>query len=60
MIQWLIPTLGGGDGDTQIFLNPCLPDEVTKAPRPETGVKGCVLGARFTRYDTSYATTSIE
>jgi hypothetical protein len=48
MVQRFSPALGGGNGDTQVLLNPGLADEIVERLRPEAGVQRDVLGARFT------------
>jgi hypothetical protein len=53
MVQGLAASLGGGDGDTQIFFDPGLADEVSQALGPEVGIQREILGLRLTGNNTA-------
>jgi hypothetical protein len=55
MVQRFPPALGGGNGDTQVLLNPGLPDKIVERFRPEAGIQRNVLGAGFTRDNALYS-----
>jgi len=54
MVQRLIPALGCGNSYVQVVLDLGLPNEVLKAPGAETGFKGYIFSAGFTRYNALY------
>jgi hypothetical protein len=54
MVQCFPSAPGSGDSYLQVFLYPDLPDEITKVPRPEAGIKRYILSAWFSRYDALY------
>lgn len=54
VVDGFIPSLGGGDGDFEVVLGLVLSDKIGQAPRPQAGIKRCILGTGLTRYDASY------
>jgi len=54
MVQCLAPSLGGSNGDADVFLDFVLPDELLEAAGAQAGIKRPVLGSGLTRYNTSY------
>jgi hypothetical protein len=55
VIQRFSSALGSGDGDSQVFLDPGLSDEVIEAPRSEAGIKRYIFGTRFARNNAVYS-----
>jgi len=54
VVQRFASAFGGNDSYVQIILNLDLPDEITKVPGSEAGIKLAVLSAGFTRYNALY------
>jgi len=48
VVQGFAPSLGGRDGDNQIFLDGMLPYEIIQTPGPQAGFNWPILGAGFT------------
>jgi len=47
VVQCLASTLRRRDGNAQVLFYLFLPDELSNAARPETGVKGSIFSAGF-------------
>ena len=56
VVESLAPAFGGGDSYVQVALYLVLPDKIAKSAGSQTGFKWYVLGAWFTRHNTSYFT----
>jgi hypothetical protein len=54
MVKGFAAASGRGNSYLEIFFSPVLSGEIGKTTRSEAGIERCILGAGFSRYNTSY------
>jgi hypothetical protein len=54
MVEGFAAASGRGNSYLEVFFCPVLSGEIGKTTRSEAGIERCILGAGFSRYNTSY------